>query len=82
MLLIGDGCFNYNPIPAGLWASKEYALPILIVIYNNGVYQSMGMSHLAGFPEGWCKKNKYSARRLAARIRILKAGCSIQFSRR
>jgi acetolactate synthase-1/2/3 large subunit len=56
ILLVGDGCFNYNPVQAGLWASKEYALPILIVIYNNGVYQSMGTSHLAGFPEGWCKK--------------------------
>ena len=56
VLLIGDGCFNYNPVTACLWASREYALPILIVIYNNGGYQSMGISHLAGFPEGWCRK--------------------------
>lgn len=57
VLLIGDGAFNFNPVQAGLWASKTYDLPMLIVIYNNGSYESMGTAQLhGGWPDNWGKK--------------------------
>ena len=57
VLLIGDGAFNFNPVQAGLWASKTYDLPMLIVIYDNGSYESMGTAQLqGGWSDNWGKK--------------------------
>ena len=51
-LTIGDGSFLYNPIVQSLMASKEYGLPILVVIFNNGQYYSMKLNHLRNYPNG------------------------------
>ncbi|SFR89415.1 acetolactate synthase-1/2/3 large subunit [Microbacterium sp. cf046] len=49
---VGDGAFLYNPIVQSLLASKDFALPVLIVIYNNKKYLSMKMNHLRFYPQG------------------------------
>ncbi len=50
--LVGDGSFLYNPIVPSLGVSKEYGLPILIVVFNNGSYAAMKRSHLDFYPQG------------------------------
>ncbi len=52
--LIGDGAFLYNPVLAFCGASKTYALPVLVVIFNNKRYQAMARNHLGFYPEGVC----------------------------
>jgi acetolactate synthase-1/2/3 large subunit len=54
--LIGDGAFNYNPVPACLGVAEEYQLPVNIVVFNNGRYFSMELSLLGYFPDGAAKK--------------------------
>ena len=54
--LIGDGAFNYNPVPACLGVAEEYQLPINIIVFNNGRYFSMELSLLGYFPDGAAKK--------------------------
>jgi acetolactate synthase-1/2/3 large subunit len=50
--MIGDGAFNYNPVPAGLGFAQEYGTPLLVIVFNNGGYQAMGMGHRFMYPEG------------------------------
>jgi acetolactate synthase-1/2/3 large subunit len=51
-LLVGDGSFLYNPIIQALGASKRHALPIMIVILNNGKYEAMRKGHIHHYPDG------------------------------
>jgi len=53
VLIIGDGSFYYNPALAGLGLCQEYNLPILIVVFNNGIYSAMRDVHLKYYPDGW-----------------------------
>jgi acetolactate synthase I/II/III large subunit len=55
VLLVGDGGLLYNPIIQALAASKRYALPILIVVVNNGKYEAMKHGHVLYYPEGAAK---------------------------
>tara|TARA_B100000315_G_scaffold120093_1_gene110044 strand:- start:1464 stop:3164 length:1701 start_codon:yes stop_codon:yes gene_type:complete len=50
--LEGDGSFLYNPIVPALGTAREYNLPILIVVFNNGGYGVMKRTHLEFYPEG------------------------------
>jgi acetolactate synthase-1/2/3 large subunit len=60
VLLIGDGSFYYNPTLAGLGVCQEYNLPILILLFNNGIYSAMRGMHLKYYPDGWAvRKNTY-----------------------
>jgi acetolactate synthase-1/2/3 large subunit len=52
VLLIGDGGLLYNPIIQALGASRNYDLPILVVVFNNGKYASMKANHLRFYPDG------------------------------
>ena len=52
VLAIGDGSFIYNPVIAALQASKDFDLPVLIVVFNNKKYLSMKMNHLRSYPDG------------------------------
>lgn len=49
---IGDGSFNYNPIPASLGFSQQHNLPILIVVCNNQGFASQTWNTQKYFPEG------------------------------
>jgi thiamine pyrophosphate-dependent acetolactate synthase large subunit-like protein len=50
--LIGDGAFLYNPVLQSLGASRDFDLPILVVIFNNKKYAAMQNMHLRMYPEG------------------------------
>lgn len=52
VLTIGDGAFTYNPVVPSYDASRAYELPLLIVVFNNRVYQSMNLNHRRFYPEG------------------------------
>jgi acetolactate synthase-1/2/3 large subunit len=54
--IIGDGAFNYNPVPACLGLSQQYKLPILIIICNNQGFASQAWNIEKYFPEGWAIK--------------------------
>jgi len=53
--LIGDGAFHYNAVPSCLGVAEEYALPIHVVVFNNGRYLSMETSLIKYFPDGAAK---------------------------
>lgn len=60
ILIIGDGSFIYNPALAGLGLCQEYHLPVLTIIFNNGIYSAMRSIHQKYYPEGWAvRKNMY-----------------------
>jgi acetolactate synthase-1/2/3 large subunit len=50
--VIGDGAWHYNPVPAALGFSQEYGLPLLIVVCNNGQYNSQTWNVLRYYPDG------------------------------
>ena len=56
---IGDGTFLYNPIIQGLGASKNYDLPILIVVCNNAKYEAMRKGHERFYPGGAAEAMKW-----------------------
>jgi thiamine pyrophosphate-dependent acetolactate synthase large subunit-like protein len=50
--LNGDGGFLYNPVLQSLGASRDFDLPIIAVIFNNGKYASMQNMHRKMYPKG------------------------------
>lgn len=50
--LIGDGGFLYNPVLQSFGASRDFNLPILVVIFNNKKYAAMQGMHKRMYPEG------------------------------
>jgi len=50
--LIGDGSFNYEPVPAIYGAVQEHDLPFLTVIFNNHGYLSQKTGVPKYYPEG------------------------------
>jgi acetolactate synthase I/II/III large subunit len=50
--VVGDGSFLYNPVVPALMASRQYRLPLLIVVLNNKQYLSMKLNHLRAYPDG------------------------------
>jgi acetolactate synthase I/II/III large subunit len=59
--LIGDGSFNYDPVPAALGAVQEHNLPMLIVMFNNQGYLSQKSGIPKYYPDGWAvKTNNFS----------------------
>ena len=53
--IMGDGAFNYNPIPAAYGYAQQHDLPLLSIILNNLMYQSQQNSINRSFPEGFGK---------------------------
>ena len=49
---IGDGAFHYNPVVAGLGASQELGLPLLIVLFDNAGYLSQKTDVVTYYPKG------------------------------
>ena len=50
--VIGDGAFNYNPIPACLGLAQQYRVPVLVIICNNQGYVSQAWNLYKYFPSG------------------------------
>ena len=55
--VIGDGAFNYNPIPACLGLAQQYNVPILVVICNNQGYVSQEWNLYKYFPSGYALRD-------------------------
>jgi acetolactate synthase-1/2/3 large subunit len=58
---VGDGAFFYNPVIASFGAAQELALPLLVVLFNNGGYLSQKMDVVREYPEGWAVRTKQFA---------------------
>lgn len=50
--LIGDGGFLYNPVVQSFGAARDFALPIIIVLFNNKKYAAMQNMHTRIYPTG------------------------------
>ena len=60
VLAIGDGSFYYNPVVAGLGASQEHNLPLLILLFDNQGYFSQKSDVVREYPQGWAvRANKF-----------------------
>jgi acetolactate synthase-1/2/3 large subunit len=55
--VIGDGAFNYNPVPACLGLAQQYGVPILAVICNNQGYVSQEWNLYKYFPTGYALRD-------------------------
>ena len=56
--VIGDGAFNYNPVPACLGLAQQYNVPIMIIICNNEGYASQEWNLFKYFPSGYALREK------------------------
>jgi acetolactate synthase I/II/III large subunit len=57
IFFVGDGTFVYNPVPAALEACREYHLPMLTVLFNNGGYGAIRNAYHRFCPQGWSVSN-------------------------
>ncbi len=57
-MLIGDGSFYYNPVPAAFDASQEHALPLLVVMFDNAGYFSQKADVVREFPDEWAVRTQ------------------------
>jgi acetolactate synthase I/II/III large subunit len=55
--VVGDGAFNYNPVPACLGLAQQYNVPILVVICNNQGYVSQEWNLYKYFPSGYALRD-------------------------
>jgi acetolactate synthase-1/2/3 large subunit len=55
--LIGDGSFNFNPIPACLGLAQQYSIALFIVLCNNQGYESQRFDVCKFFPDGAAVRN-------------------------
>ena len=55
--VIGDGAFNYNPVPACLGLAQQYSVPILVIICNNQGYVSQEWNLYKYFPSGYALRD-------------------------
>lgn len=60
VLFVGDGSMLYNPIIAALGASRDHALPLLIVVLNNNSYASMKSGHEKHYPSGLASRTEFA----------------------
>jgi len=55
--VIGDGAFNYNPIPACLGLAQQYRVPVLVIICDNQGYVSQEWNLYKFFPSGYALRD-------------------------
>jgi acetolactate synthase-1/2/3 large subunit len=64
--LIGDGSFNYDPVPAVYGAAQEHNLPFLTIMFNNQGYLSQKSGVPRYYPDGWAvKTNNFAGLHIA-----------------
>ena len=65
--LMGDGGLLYNPVVQSLGAARDYGLPMLIVVFDNGRYAAMQWEHERSYPDGVAvKENAFRGLQIAA----------------
>jgi acetolactate synthase-1/2/3 large subunit len=55
--VIGDGAFNYNPVPACLGLAQQYRMPVLVIICDNQGYVSQEWNLYKYFPSGYALRD-------------------------
>lgn len=58
VMTIGDGTFMYNPVVPALALADEHALPLLVIVVNNGKYSAMQYYHDKFYPNGTATSTK------------------------
>jgi acetolactate synthase-1/2/3 large subunit len=56
--VIGDGAFNYNPIPACFGLAQQYRVPVLVIICNNQGYVSQEWNLYKYFSSGYALREQ------------------------
>ena len=56
VLVVGDGSFLYNPIPQAFGASRDYGLPVIVLIMNNRGYQAMLNGQRLYYADGMARR--------------------------
>ena len=56
--VIGDGSFNYDPVPGVYGAAQEHNLPFLTIMFNNQGYLSQKSGIPRYYPDGWAVQSK------------------------
>ena len=56
MLVVGDGSFLYNPIPQAFGASRDYGLPVIVLIMNNRGYRAMLNGQRLYYADGMARR--------------------------
>jgi acetolactate synthase-1/2/3 large subunit len=56
--MIGDGSFNYDPVPGVYGAAQEHNLPFLTIMFNNQGYLSQKSGIPRYYPNGWAVQSK------------------------
>lgn len=51
--VVGDGALNYGPVLASFGFAQQFAVPIVVVVFNNQGYGSMKTMHKSYYPDGW-----------------------------
>ena len=56
--VVGDGSFLYNPIPQAFGASRDYGLPVIVLIMNNRGYQAMLNGQRLYYADGMARRTE------------------------
>ena len=81
VFLAGDGSMLYNPIVQAFGASKNYELPLLIIVLNNGSYASMKGGHQLFYPDGIAEPARLRIRGQDRRAAVRRIGYPFWFLR-
>jgi acetolactate synthase-1/2/3 large subunit len=72
--IIGDGSFYFNVTDSCLAVSKQYGLPILTIVLDNGGWSAVKESTLRVYPDGDARAENEFAAQLAADVDFAKVG--------
>ena len=72
--IVGDGSFYFNVTDSVFAVSKQYGLPILTIVLDNGGWSAVKESTLRVYPDGDAKAEDYFAAELAIDADFSKVG--------
>jgi acetolactate synthase-1/2/3 large subunit len=72
--IVGDGSFYFNVTDSVFAVSKQYGLPILTIVLDNGGWSAVKESTLRVYPDGDAKTEDYFAAQLAMDVDFSKVG--------
>jgi len=72
--VVGDGSFYFNVTDSVFAVSKQYGLPILTIVLDNGGWSAVKESTLRVYPDGDAKAEDYFAAELAIDADFSKVG--------
>ncbi len=55
---VGDGSYMFGVPSAAHWTARRYALPVLIIVWNNAKWSAVEMATRNVYPEGWAARTR------------------------